>query len=757
MSSTAAVSPARRKAPETIEEYHSLVKKQQETILKLKEYAKRLKAKALQGSNDSTDAVDPGDSGESKETVARLKKVLKELTARYKLLKQQVDNEKNTDGGSSDTDGVPLESSDVKRLKAELEEKTLLLESLRNNLAQMQEAPAQSETPGADHEDELKQLRQRNMELKASKHTLAGKAKQILAKLNQFKGALKECEEERKRLSAEVDSLKSTNSTLSTRNEELEVMKREKDSSFSIGMKEVVNLKKRLSHLEQQNVEAVKAKETATEALTELQNQLKSSKEDLCTVKEALQAAELEKASILDELKSSKEKTTSHGGSPTKIGDGSTVKELQEECEKYKKMAQDYKDSRVKLGSKTKQLLEKLNETKQALATEETSKAELSNEIVSAKEKYENELSQEKLRHREEIIAVEANLVQKCQSVTDEVARLQLELRETAKNAKEATDALNLLKQDSDKLKSQLAASEKLQQECEKYEIEIKELNLFKESSNENTKQLQQKLNEMKQELEEAERKHEEDTSSLQSSFLEKSNSTREESSKQSEELKAMRTEMDMVVKERDQVLSKLKVTGKELEDRKISEVGLLESNKELNAKIDSISVEVKSKEVELKNMIQQCKRLEENVGVLMAECDGARQQERSTNKSLAEVQQELQSSLQTVKDLNAEIKTLQTNNSLEIEKRVADIASCKSDHEKEMSEGRKAQEQMQTEYLEKEKEMVKSHEILLKQKMEEFESNASVNGEELKLSEDNLKKAMEEIATLKENLANQQ
>jgi chromosome segregation ATPase len=60
----------------------------------------------------------------------------------------------------------------------------------------------------------------------------------------------------------------------------------------------------------------------------------------------------------------------------------------------------------------------------------------------------------------------------------------------------------------------------------------------------------------------------------------------------------------------------------------------------------------------------------------------------------------------------------------------------------------------MQTEYLEKEKEMVKSHEILLKQKMEEFESNASVNGEELKLSEDNLKKAMEEIATLKENLA---
>ena len=91
MSSTAAVSPARRKAPETIEEYHSLVKKQQETILKLKEYAKRLKAKALQGSNDSTDAVDPGDSGESKETVARLKKVLKELTARYKLLKQQVD------------------------------------------------------------------------------------------------------------------------------------------------------------------------------------------------------------------------------------------------------------------------------------------------------------------------------------------------------------------------------------------------------------------------------------------------------------------------------------------------------------------------------------------------------------------------------------------------------------------------------------------------------------------------------------------
>ena len=37
---------------------------------------------------------------------------------------------------------------------------------------------------------------------------------------------------------------------------------------------------------------------------------------------------------------------------------------------------------------------------------------------------------------------------------------------------------------------------------------------------------------------------------------------------------------------------------------------------------------------------------------------------------------------------------------------------------------------------------------------MEEFESNASVNGEELKLSEDNLKKAMEEIATLKENLA---
>ena len=185
--------------PESKEELEALCKQQQATIGKLKDYAKLLKAKI----GSTTNQKPHDESGATNHSVEqpgnseKLRKMLKELNSRYKALKAQNEALKKNNAGNAE-----FSVATAQGLKAEIEEKNILIASLRANMMMMKE---ENSSEGADKEgsvarEEVEKLQKMLAEVKESKQALAGKAKQLLAKFNQTKKALIESEEQVKTL-----------------------------------------------------------------------------------------------------------------------------------------------------------------------------------------------------------------------------------------------------------------------------------------------------------------------------------------------------------------------------------------------------------------------------------------------------------------------------------------------------------------------------------------------------------------------------
>jgi chromosome segregation ATPase len=281
-------------------------------------------------------------------------------------------------------------------------------------------------------------------ELRESKKKVGGKAKDILEQLKETKAALSKVQSSEKALLKEVSELKSKSVRAS---DEYKDRLRETESDWSQKLaradKEAAlklrDLEVQITTLSDKLLDAEREGEETLKEIAHLKTTHHSLKEEKLNLSESIDVLQNENRDLLQSVQELKTKNEDQLNATNAAG-RTEIDALRTECEKYKADYDILKERKSKLGEQAKQILAKLNQTKESLASKDAKVAQLSQELVASSaelDRLRGDVSaQNKERESEnsnwenlvaELKATNVVLMEKVQSSNEKIADLMNE------------------------------------------------------------------------------------------------------------------------------------------------------------------------------------------------------------------------------------------------------------------------------------------------------------------------------------------